>query len=514
LWIATVVSNVGTWMHEVGAGWLMVTLDPSPVMVALVQASTLAPIFLLALPAGALADIVDRRRYLIATQLWLLACATLLGVMTAAGTIGAWSLLAFTFAMGCGAAMMIPAWAATVPELVPREELAPAVALNSMGVNVARAIGPALAGVLVTVAGPAVVFFLNAASFLGIVVVLARWKRTPRAGTMPSERFFAAMRAGVRYVREAPRLQRVMARSIAFFSFATATWALLPLVARASGGGAQTYGILLACIGAGAVGGAIVMPRLRARFSRDALVRAATVLYAAAMLAVATGASLAVLIPAMLATGMAWLGALSTLHVSAQMAVPAWVRARALSIYLVTFAAGAAGGSLLWGTVAERFGVATALAAAAAGALVAAAATWRRSLGGADAMDRTAPGVMSEPQIAGEVEPDRGPVMVTVEYRIAPENAAAFAAAMQKLRRVRRRDGAMSWGLFEDAADPGLYVESFLVESWVEHLRQHHRVTVDDGEVSGEVRRFHLGPEPPRVRHLIATDGEPGGVHM
>jgi MFS family permease len=354
LWIATVVSNVGTWMHEVGAGWLMVTLAPSPVMVAMVQAATLVPLFLLALPAGALADIVDRRRFLIATQVWMLACATLLGVMTAAGVIGAWSLLALTFAMGCGAAMMMPAWAATVPELVPRQELAPAVALNSMGVNVARAIGPALAGVLVTMAGPAVVFFLNAASFLGIVVVLARWKRVPRAGTMPSERFFGAMRAGVRYVREAPRLQSVMVRSIAFFSFATATW--------------------------------------------------------------------------------------------------------------------------------------------------------RRSLGGADAVDRTAPGILSEPQTAGEVEPDRGPVLVTVEYRIAPENAAAFIAAMQALRRVRRRDGGMSWGLFEDAAEPGRYVESFLVESWVEHLRQHHRVTVDDGEVSGEARRYHLGPEPPRVRHLIATD--------
>jgi MFS family permease/quinol monooxygenase YgiN len=509
LWIATVVSNIGTWMHEVGAGWLMVTLDPNPVMVALVQAATTAPVFLLALPAGALADIVDRRRLLIATQVWMLGCAALLGALTLAGAAGAWSLLALTFALGCGAAMMTPAWAATLPELVPREELQPAVALNSMGVNVSRAVGPALAGVIVTAAGPAAAFFLNAVSFLGIVVVLARWRRPAAAGALPAERLGGAMRAGLRYVREAPQLQAVMVRAIAFFAFASATWALLPLVARESGGGAQVYGVLLACIGAGAVGGAVLLPRLRERWSRDALVRAATALYAGAMLAAAAGGTLAVLVPAMVATGAAWIAVLSSLHVSAQTSVPAWVRARALSIYLVTFAAGTTGGSVLWGAVAARTSVAAALALAAAGALLAVAATWRRSLGGAEAADRTAPLAWPEPQTAVEVEPDRGPVLITVEYRVAPEDAAAFVAAMQELRRVRRRDGAMAWGLYEDAADPGRYVESFVVESWAEHLRQHHRATVADGELQARVRAFHRGAQPPRVSHLLAAGAGP-----
>ena len=504
LWIATVVSNVGTWMHEVGAGWLMVTLASSPLMVSLVQAATAFPIFLLALPAGALADIVDRRRLLIVTQFWMLGCSALLGVLTLAGAVDAWALLALTFALSCGAAMMTPAWAATVPELVPREQLQAAVALNSMGVNVARAIGPALAGVLVAATGPAAAFLLNAVSFVGVIVVLVRWERAPKSSTLPAERFFGAVRAGLRYVREAPPLQAVMLRALAFFAFATATWSLLPLVAVRSGG-AETYGILLACIGAGAVGGALVLPRLRARFARDNLVRMATAVYAAAMALLAFGTALQVLVPAMLVTGAAWIAVLSTLHVSAQTSVPAWVRARALSVYLVMFAAGTTGGAVLWGSVAAHWSVATALAVAALGALAAVIATWRFSLGGQETVDRTAPIAWPEPDTHSEIEPDRGPVLVTVEYRVAPEHGTAFVAACQALRGIRRRDGAVSWGLFHDAAEPERYVESFLVESWAEHMRQHHRATVADEEVSQRVRAYHLGPLAPQVSHMIAA---------
>jgi MFS family permease len=508
LWIATVVSNIGTWMHEVGAGWLMVTLNPSPVMVALVQAATALPIFLLALPAGALADIIDRRRYLIATQAWMLGCAALLAVLTYAGWVEAWSLLLLTFALACGTAMMTPAWAAMVPELVPREQLQPAIALNSMGINVARAVGPAVAGVLVAASGPEAAFALNAVSFLGVIVVLARWHRAQKTSALPAERFLGAVRAGLRYVREAPQLQAVMVRALVFFAFASASWALLPLVASRTGGGAGVYGTLLACIGAGAVGGAMVLPRLRARFTRDALLRAATALYATAMTALALGHTLPVLIPAVLLIGAGWLTVVSSLHVSAQTSVPGWVRARALSIYMVMFAAGMTGGSVLWGAVASRSSITAALAAAAAGALLALAATWRILLGGQDAVDRNAPVSWPEPETYGEIEPDRGPVLITVEYRVAPENRADFVAAAQELRRIRRRDGAISWGLFHDAAEPERYVESFVVESWVEHMRQHQRAIVADREVTERVRSFHHGPEPPRVAHLIAA-GEP-----
>lgn len=504
LWIATLVSNIGTWMHEVGAGWLMVTLDPSPMMVAFVQAATALPAFFLALPAGALADIVDRRRYLLATQSWMLACAALLGGLTLAGSMEAWSLLAFTFALACGAAMMTPAWAATVPELVPREELHAAIALNSTGVNVARAVGPAVAGVLVAWAGPAVAFLLNAVSFLGVIIVLARWRRPRLEAEMPPERFFGAMRAGLRYVRAAPRLQAVMVRAFVFFLFGSAIWSLLPLVARGTGGGAQMYGVLLACIGAGAVSAALALPRLRSRWTRDGLVRGASVLLAAAMLLSALARSPAVLIPAMLLTGVSWLSVLSTLHVSAQTAVPTWVRARALAVYLVMFSFGMTGGSILWGAIASRSSVALALAAAALGSLVALVLTRGFTLGRQDMIDDPS-AAWPAPATQSDIAPDRGPVLVTVEYRVAAENGTAFAAAMQELRRVRRRDGAMLWGLFHDASDEERYVETFLVESWAEHMRQHHRATAGDQAINDRVRAFHRGDDAPRVSHLVAA---------
>ncbi|MGZ8212215.1 MAG: MFS transporter, partial [Burkholderiales bacterium] len=368
LWLATIVSNIGTWMHEVGAGWLMVTLDPSPLMVSLVQASTILPIFFLSLPAGTLADILDRRVYLIAMQLWMLACAGVLAALTLAGSIGPWTLLSLTFGLAAGAAMMTPAWAATVPELVPPEELHAAIALNSTGVNIARAIGPAIAGVLIAATGPAAAFVANAVSFVGVIVVLARWQRPRRDEALPPERFLPAVVAGLAYVRRAKDLQCVMMRSLGFFAFATAIWSLLPLVAAGTGGGSSAFGLLLGSIGAGAVTAALLLPKVRARISRDALVRIATVVYATAMLVVSLVHSLLLLVPAMLLTGAAWLSILSTMHVSAQTAVEGWVRARALSMYLIVFSIGMTVGAVLWGAVATRASVPVALELAALGA--------------------------------------------------------------------------------------------------------------------------------------------------
>lgn len=513
LWIATVVSNIGTWVHEVGAGWLMVTLAPQPLMVSLVQAATALPIFLLALPGGALADIFDRRRYLIYTQAWMLIVALALAVTTALGWINAWTLLGFTFALSAGAALNTPAWAATIHELVPQAQLQPAIALNSLGINLARAVGPALAGVLVAASGPQAAFLLNAVSFAGVIFVLARWQRVPQPSTLPAERFWGALRAGLRYVREATPLQYVMGRAAAFFMFASAAWALLPLVARAAGGGADTYGLLLAGIGAGAVCAALLMPVLRRRCSRDTLVRGATVLYATAMLALALAPGVMLLIPAVLAAGAAWLGLLSTLHVSAQTAVPQWVRGRALSVYLMVYAAGMTGGAVLWGAVATRWGVPAALLLAAAGALVAMILTWRLTLGGDDGLARSAPAPLMRPADHANIAPERGPVAVHVEYRVAPEEAAAFVVAAQGMERIRRRDGALSWGLFEDPDVAGRYVETFVVESWAEHMRQHHRGTAEDAPLFARVRAFHREAGSPRVTHWIAVNAaaEAGG---
>jgi MFS family permease len=505
LWIAMLVSNTGTWMQDVGAGWLMTSLAPTPVMVALVQAATALPTFFLAIPSGALADIADRRRYLIGVQLWMMAMALALGVLTLAGMTTAWMLLALTFALGIGTAMMIPAWAAIVPELVPRPELQSAVALNAMGMNVSRAIGPAVAGAVIAAMGPGAVFLLNAASFVAVIVALARWPREPRGSALAAERLLGAIRAGLRYARHSPPLQRVLARGVAFYAFASANWALLPLIVRQElGRGAETYGLLVALIGAGAVGGAFLLPGIRARLSRDRVVAGATVLFGLVTLVLAWSRELWVLGAAMLAMGAAWIGVMSSLMMAAQLALPDWVRARGLALFWTFFMGGMAGGSALWGHVAESVGMPLALSMAAAGLLPGVFLARRLSVGRHDALDLAPSLHWPTPVLAEEPEQDQGPVMVTVEYRIDPARAAEFMRAMHRLRRIRLRDGAFFWELFADAEDPARLSECFLVESWLEHLRQHERVTVADREVQERVRGFHLGGEPPRVRHFVA----------
>lgn len=505
LWIATVVSNIGTWMHDVGASWLMTTLAPSPLMVALVQAATSLPVFFLALPAGALADIVDRRRYLIVTQLWMLVTAALLGACTWIGVMNAWLLLIFTFALGCGAAMTMPAWAAIAPELVPREELQAAIIVNSLGINVSRAIGPALAGLIVAAFGPGMVFLLNAVSFLGVLAVLFRWRRTPRKSTLPAERLFGAMRAGLRYTRHSKMLRAVLVRAAAFFLFASATWALLPLLVRQEiGGGPGLYGLFLAAIGTGAVVTAFFLPRVRAKLSRDALVALATVVFAVAALMLAQVRSVYALLAVMFAVGVGWITVVSSLQVAAQAALPEWIRARGLACFMVIFMGGMAGGSVLWGQVATLVGMPQALIAAAIGALVGVVLTWPIRIGGHEGMDLVPSMHWPAPLVAKEPEMDQGPAMIQLEYRVDTANAERFLGLMQAYRQMRRRDGAFYWELFRDMGDPSRFVECFMVESWLEHLRQHERVTVADRKIQEELKRYLLSEDYPRISHYLA----------
>ena len=507
LWMASIFSNIGSWMHEVGAGWLMTSLAPSPLMVALVQAATSAPVFLLALPAGALADIVDRRRYLIATQVWMMAVAALLGVLTLAGWATAPLLLALTFALGIGTAMMMPAWGAVTPELVSRDELHAAIGLNTVGMNVARAVGPALAGLIIAATGPGVVFILNAISFLATIAALANWKRAPRQSELPAERLAGAVRAGLRYARHSPELRAVLTRGIVFFLFASASWALLPLIVRQElHSGASTFGLFLACLGIGAIGGALVLPGLRSRFSRDRIVAGATVLYALAMLALAHSGNVYAAGASMLLMGAAWISVVSSLMGAAQTALPSWVRARGLALFCVVFMGGMAVGSALWGQVASVGGIPEALTFAAIGTLAGIVAGKRYKVGLHDVADLSPSMHWPTPMASDELEHDRGPVMVTVEYQIDPARTREFTKAMQHMRRIRRRDGAFMWELFNDVEAPGRMVESFMVESWIEHLRQHERVTVADRDISEQVRRFHVGSELPKVTHLVAAN--------
>ena len=508
LWLAAVASNVGTWMHNVGGEWLMTTLAPTPIMVALMQTAENAPTFLLALPAGALADIVDRRRLLLVSQSWMLVAAVALGFLTLFGLTTPWVLLALTFMLGLGAALNAPAWQAIVPELVPRADLPHAVSLNSVAFNIARAVGPALGGFLVAAIGTWAVFFLNSLSFIGVILVLYRWRREPVESISPTERVVGAMRAGLRYMRHAPELRAVLVRTITFVSCASALWAMLPLVARQELGlGALGYGVLLGGLGTGAIIGALILPRARHKLSTNLLVALGTVLFAAATVTLAYVHLFVLLCVAMIFGGVAWMTTMSSFNIGVQTVVPEWVRARTLAIYLLSFFGTMAGGSAIWGVVAERAGIPLTLLAAAIGLVVGLGAMFFYPLRVNEELDLSPSLHWSEPNVVSEVEMEWGPVLVTVEYRIDPARADEFAAAMKNLERVLRRDGALRWGLFADPAEPGRYLETFLVESWAEHLRQHARVTNEDRAIQERVRSFHLGDAPPVVTHLIATAG-------
>jgi MFS family permease len=491
-------------MHDVGASWLMTSLAPSPLMVALVQAATSLPMFFFALPAGALADVVDRRRLLLFTQAWMLVTAATLGGLTVAGVTGPWLLLAFTFLMGTGGALNGPAWQAVTLEVVPRAELPAAVALGGVGVNLARAVGPALGGLVVAAQGPGAAFLLNAVSFLGVLVVVYRWRREPRVSVLPAERVAGAIRAGLRYVRHAPALRAVLIRCGVFILGGSALWAMLPILARRELRlDALGYGVLLGCLGAGAVGGAALLPRVRQRLAIDPLTAAATLLFAAVTVTLAYVRIYLLVCAAMLAGGVAWMALMSSFNVAAQQTAPSWVRARALAMYLLVFQGGMAVGSALWGAVASRAGITTALGLAAAALVVGLAAAVRWRLEHGEGLDLTPSQHWPDPVVAGELEPDQGPVLVTVEYRVAPAEAGAFAEAMRAVRLMRLRDGALHWGLFGDTADPSRHIETFVVESWAEHLRQHERVTQTDREIEETARRFQSRDAPLLISHWI-----------
>ena len=497
MWLAILGSNVGTWVNDVAAAWVMAERTGSPLMVALVQSATTVPVVLLALVAGTLADIVDRRRYLLLTQGWMLLVAATLATLTGLQLLSPPLLVALTFAMGCGAAMAMPAQAAIVSELVPRPMLASAVALNSIGINIARSLGPAIGGLIVAQLGAGWAFGLNALSFGAMLWVLFNWKPEAQASSLPPEGFGAGLRAGLRYALRAGRLQAVLVKSAGFFFFASAATALLPLVVRGEmGGGAGTYGLLLGCIGIGAVSGALLLPRLRARLDRDLLVLLATLACAASLFGLAWLRSMALLPLAMLVNGFAWITVLSSLQIAAQTAVPAWVRARALSLYIMVFSLGMAAGGLSWGSIAQRTSIPWALTLAAI-----MRDRYRQS------------GHWPAPELAVPVTHDRGPVLVTVEYRIDADDRAAFHQLLGALGRTRRRDGAVIWGVAEDVATPGIHLEYFVTASWIEHLRQHARVTAEDRALQEQVRALHRNEHAPIVRHFVGGTGALAALH-
>ncbi|NMU92386.1 MFS transporter [Achromobacter ruhlandii] len=504
LWAAAVLGNVGRFMRDVASSWLVTDLSASPAAVALIQTAATLPIFLLAIPAGVLSDILDRRRFLIFVQLLLASVSGTLLPLSHFGALTVDYLIALTFVGRIAAALMGPTWQSIVPELVPREDLKGAVALNSLGINIARAIGPAAGGLILASFGAAVTYGMDVLSYAFVIAALLWWKRPAKVDSALSENFFGAFRAGLRYTRASKELHRVLLRAAVFFLFASAVWALLPLVARQMlGGSSGFYGVLLGAVGAGAIIGALVMPKLGAKLNADGLVLLASVVSAVVMgvLVFAPPKWLAVLMLVLL--GMGWITALTTFNGVAQAILPNWVRGRGLAVYLMVFNGAMAAGSLGWGLVAREIGVPYALVVSAVG-LVAVALLFHRARLPVGEADLQASNHWPEPLVSAPVANDRGPVLIQVEYRVRQADRPAFLEAMQRLSQERLRDGAYAWGVVEHTGDPERVMEWFFVESWAEHLRQHHRVSHADADLQAEALRFHIGPDKPEVHHFLA----------
>lgn len=506
LWIAQLVSNLGTWMQTVGAQWMLVGDPRAAILVPLVQTATTLPVMLLALPSGVLADLLDRRRLLIATQAAMAAGVATLACLTGAGLATPAVLLTLLFLIGCGQALTAPAWQAIQPELVPREQIPAAAALGSISINSARAIGPAIAGALVSLSGPTLVFALNAVSFAGIVIVLVAWRQPTTEHLLPAERPLAALSAGGRFIRSAPIVRRILLRAVLFIAPGSALWGLLAVIAKdqlhqSSSG----YGLLLGALGAGAVLGALALSKVRALLNQNGLLVAAAVGFAAATAMLALVHDVAVVAVALIIGGASWLLALSTLNAAMQLSLPAWVRARGLSVYQLVFMGGQAIGSLVWGLLAGATSSVTALLVSAALLLFCALSSlWWPLHARTGSLDVTPSAHWPEPDLVFEPEPPDGPVLVLTDYQVDPQDEPEFLAAMARLGRSRQRTGAAQWQLFRSVERDSTFVETFIVHSWGEHLHQHRtRLTGEDLLVEQAVDRLVQGGAV--SHHLIAV---------
>lgn len=506
LWGAWLAANICMWMNDVAAAWMMTSLNASPFMVALVQTASTLPVFLLGLPSGALADIVDRRRYLIFTQFWVAIVACILCVAILSGALTPPFLLALTFANGIGLAMRWPVFSAIVPELVPRPQLPAALALNGVAMNTSRIVGPLVAGAIIASLGSAYVFILNAALSVASGFIIMRWKREHTPNPLGRERLWRAMRVGMQFVTQSSRLKAVFLRVFLFFFQGSAVVAMLPLIAKnLRGGGAGTFTLLFACMGAGAILVAMFLQRLREHLSRDAVVIGGAVLQAAATAVVALAHNVYVAAPAMFFSGAAVLATANSLSVSAQLALPDWVRARGMSMYQMAIMGGGASGAALWGQVATLTDVRHALLLAAGSGIVATFLAHRLVTDRGMEEDLTPSREFKAPVM--NVPPTSGNVVVTIEYRIDPARSEPFIALMQESRRSRLRQGALSWELLRDMSEPGRFVEQIVDESWVEHLRRFDRVTAADVSLRERKLAFHLGETPPLVTRYVTESG-------
>ncbi len=511
LWLASLVSTIGSWIHAVGAGWMMTSLSDSPFMVSLVQSITTLPIFLFALPAGALGDIYNRRQLLLVTTLCMFLAASVFALMVWYEWVSATSLLLFTFLLGAGMAFSAPAWQAVIPNMVPKSELPQAVALGGISINLSRAIGPALAGMLITTYGIAFPFIVNVLCIVFIVLVLKWWQYqtsqnqlTQNNAALPKERFFSAMRSGVSYASHSAPLKATMWHVLGFMFFANAYWGLLPIIAKdLLGGDAAYYGFLMALTGFGAVIGALFLPKLKQRMSANQLVALGSFGTCLVTGFFAFAASKLLALMAGFVFGMSWILVLASVNVSAQQALPDWIKARGLALFMMVFYGSMSLGSALWGMVADATSIQTSVFIAALGGMGFIFFSYRSRLQQGADLDLTPSQHWPAPMVNTSVSHDVGPVIIQVAYLIKEEDRAGFLSSIYRMQAARKRQGAYNWGVYEDVAQKGRFIEHFMENSWADHLRHHERVSGEDKAVQETVYAFHSGDKRPEVMHFI-----------
>lgn len=506
LWFTWLIANICMWMNDVAAAWTMTSLTTSTTLIALVQTASSLPVLLLGVPSGALADIINRKHYFLFTQIWLATNATALMLFLAVGTLGPYTLLFLTFTNGIGLAMRWPIFSAVVPDLVPKESLQPALALNAIAMNTSRIVGPLAAGTIIALAGSQYVFALNMVLSLITTMIVMRWKYQNYVPALPGERFIGAMRVGMQHVWQSNRMRIIIVRAFLFFLQSTGLIALLPVIAKDHfAGGANTFTLLLSCLGLGAIIAGSQLPRIRKRVKSSDLINYGVTILCIACAGVVLAPNLWIASPLMMVCGMAWIAVANSLTTAAQLTLPSWVRARGMSIYQMSLMGGSALGAGLWGKIASELDVTTSILISSAFGLLSLFLIRKFRIDNHAVEDLTPVCPLERPHPTQDIDLRAGPVLISIEYSIHKDHLEDFRKIMGKTRKSRLKQGALSWSLFEDAEHAGKFIENFVFETWADYLRRFDRFTAEDLAMQEERHRHHLDSHPPRVIRKIAS---------
>lgn len=510
IWIASITSNFGSLIQDVGAAWMMTSISKSESMVALVQASNTAPIMLFSLIAGAIADGFDRRKVMLTSQIFVLLVSALLSIFTWFGLLTPWSLLAFTFLIGSGVALNSPSWQASVGDIVAREDVASAVSLNSMGFNITRSVGPALGGLIVAIAGAATAFAINAVSYLSMIYALLRWKPVYPQNPLPRENLGHAIAAGLRYMSMSPNLMKVLFRGFLFGLSATGILSLLPVITKdALNGGPLVYGGLLGAFGIGAISGAMSNAHIREKLSSEQIVRCSFAGFAVASAVTGVSHTFWLTAPALIVAGACWVLSLSLFNTVVQLSTPRWVVGRALSLYQTATFGGMAGGAWLWGVLAENMGAGHALVASAVVMIAGVGIGFLLPMPAFATLDLNPLNRFNEPPLRLEIRPRSGPIVIQIDFEIDDKDVPEFLKVMVERRRIRLRDGAQNWALMRDLENPDIWTETYHTPTWVDYVRHNHRRTKADAQITDRLMELHKGSKPPHVHRMIERQAIP-----